>query len=413
MEIHRYIFSIPQLWAVIVFLVIPLILVVMLTLYTRTQLISTKSHQRFSDRNGLPSLSQLILIMIFGPAKWKDTMKRDRVADSGGPLASVIVDNFILQDHEKLQFAEIISGTKGKNDKSSDISDSTASFFVLPHVLGQMSFIYLVLHPIQPLNLLGSLHLRSYFEILDKNLLQNWCKGGTSSGYRYAIEAKYWGIIPLTPSPSAATTGDKKSSGKKGSELILTLELVAYRSGSDTSGVTVWRETMVIFSSKSVRDKSGTDIHGSANAARILNRCSRPNQEEISFTNLEHNIDIGKLFASADETWRFSMLSGDINPIHTSDILAKLFGQKRRIAHGAMIVAKALLQLEKVGGAKDESKIANGLAVAFKGPTPCNSEVAIHREDMSNSSTKDTSNFDLYCKGNSRPGICVRNYNLI
>ena len=63
------------------------------------------------------------------------------------------------------------------------------------------------------------------------------------------------------------------------------------------------------------------------------------------------------------------MLSGDINPIHMSDILAVLFGQKGRIAHGFMVLGKAFSTLKV--------DTLDHVAFYLKGPTPHSTEVSL------------------------------------
>jgi len=68
--------------------------------------------------------------------------------------------------------------------------------------------------------------------------------------------------------------------------------------------------------------------------------------EKYNFTNLEQTGLHASVHVQHQETWDYAQLSGDINPIHVSEILGVLFGQSGMIAHGAMVLGKALSTLK-------------------------------------------------------------------
>lgn len=389
-----------------------ILLIAICFVYTRVFLVNSKSHQRIPTRKELPGLVRTLMLLLFGP---KHSSKSKSQDSQQGPLACLVVDNFELQADERLEFEGICGMSQAKED-SNDQNKYIAAMFMLPHVIGQSSLITLMVHPSQPLNLLGTLHLRSYIEILNKKLLLQWmhCTSTETSfplpsqkeneSIRFSIETKFWGIIPAA---------------KRGTELVLTLELIANEKNNQKKAELIWKEIMVIYSAKAFPKNKAPD----AEALNILSQYSPSSPEKereetdrlltdkkqsLSFVNLESFNEIGRINASGTDTWRFSQLSGDFNPIHTSDILAKLFGQKRRIAHGAMVISKALSFL-----ARKNKDVGNSIGFSFKGPTPCDSEVIINLEDVNiANSVSQGSSFDLQCKENSRPSICVRCYQI-
>ena len=177
---------------------------------------------------------------------------------------------------------------------------------------------------------------------------------------------------------------------KKGTELVVTLELY-----HNTTNKLIWKEVLILFSSKKY---SIIDVPAQILLKEYSNACD--------FTNLEEKeiVEEGHIKIIGDEIWRFSMLSGDVNPIHISNILALLFGQKGRIAHGAMVMGKALSLMDSI----EAVHIPNKLGVSFKGPTPCGAVVTVKKSNKLQECNKDHCRFDLICNGNNRPSICVR-----
>lgn len=94
--------------------------------------------------------------------------------------------------------------------------------------------------------------------------------------------------------------------------------------------------------------------------------------------------DIGK---------RYAAVSGDRNLIHTSNLMAKLFGFQRAIAHGMWTSARILPAL------MNEVPPQCRFDVVFKGPVFVGSRVKTKGS---------TQRFDLFCDSNPRPVICGR-----
>ncbi|MCM8535719.1 MAG: hypothetical protein NE334_07275 [Lentisphaeraceae bacterium] len=109
------------------------------------------------------------------------------------------------------------------------------------------------------------------------------------------------------------------------------------------------------------------------------NELQKLNPEDYSKTSFSIPADIGK---------RYAKVSSDYNPIHVSNIAAKLFGHPRAIAHGMWVISKVLSLTET----KDYSE----LDVDFKGPSPTKSE-AFYIQDQDS--------INIFCKENPRPVI--------
>jgi acyl dehydratase len=113
---------------------------------------------------------------------------------------------------------------------------------------------------------------------------------------------------------------------------------------------------------------------------------------------------------------RFGRITRDINPIHMSKWLAKLFGFKRDLCHGMWALGRSLPLVEneavKAGQSIDYAKPVRS-DVAFKGPLYIGQDVAIkmaaintatHRDQHTTSPTKPIQ-YELYSGSNERP--CV------
>ena len=111
-------------------------------------------------------------------------------------------------------------------------------------------------------------------------------------------------------------------------------------------------------------------------------------------TNLEDSKEAAKFEVPANTGKRFGKITGDINPIHMSKLLAKLFGFKRDICHGMWALGRGLPLLEGV-----DLKKPVRLDVAFKGPLYMQAPIKIL------SSSKGDGGFEFYSGKNDRP--CV------
>ena len=96
----------------------------------------------------------------------------------------------------------------------------------------------------------------------------------------------------------------------------------------------------------------------------------------------------------------FGMVTGDINPIHMSKVLAKLFGFKKDLAHGMWSIGRGLSFFDHVDFLKPVR-----FDVAFKGPLYLGEMASVFCHP------KDQGLFEFYGAGNDRPSIVgwVRN----
>ncbi|WWC90094.1 uncharacterized protein L201_005027 [Kwoniella dendrophila CBS 6074] len=69
---------------------------------------------------------------------------------------------------------------------------------------------------------------------------------------------------------------------------------------------------------------------------------SIPNQSETADNSISESVVIGRFSIGGKEPLNWAELSKDYNPIHTSNVAAKILGFKKKIAHGNHIVSKAI-----------------------------------------------------------------------
>lgn len=341
----------------------------------------SESIARLKDRNQLPELLSLFLSIVLG------TPIKACGGDAGndccpdGSLVSISVGNFIPSRDELSELRSLCG------------SSNAMLSHLLPHVLGQRCLLTLLTHrrskKIIPFNLLGALHLRSYFEILDNSRLRRYIDvdASAASASNFAMTASLWGT--------------SRSPNGKGTEIVLTLTL---HESDDKSSNEVWRETLIWYSPNTLRDGDG---HSSA--TQIIEKF---NIVCPDFKNLDKKEDISvsnAFVCKSSETTRFGWLSGDVNPIHMSTPMAWLFGQRSRIAHGAMAVGKALSYLERQSPLL-LSSVHQSFGVALKGPVPCGSSVTLQLSPPCDADA--LGGVDLYSNMNTRPSICLRAFKL-
>ncbi len=92
---------------------------------------------------------------------------------------------------------------------------------------------------------------------------------------------------------------------------------------------------------------------------------------------------------------QFAWLTKDINPIHMSRSLAKVFGFQRDLCHGMWAIGRSLPYL---GGVDSRRPLRHD--VWFKGPIYMESEVSVK------TTLEPSAAFELYCSGNEKP--CVQ-----
>ncbi|MBF0443634.1 MAG: hypothetical protein HQK54_17135, partial [Oligoflexales bacterium] len=125
---------------------------------------------------------------------------------------------------------------------------------------------------------------------------------------------------------------------------------------------------------------------------------------ESALSGILSNLSDGKALSSfsvpANTGKRFGMLTKDINPIHMSKMLARLFGFKRDICHGMWAVGRSLGAIQNVDYDKP---VRND--VSFKGPMHMEDDITIKV------SAADPFRFELYSGKNERPCVvgCNRN----
>lgn len=352
---------------------INLILLVIGTLLLRTMLskilLQLESKIVAKTRNDLPPVYKIFLSGLFAKkAKTVEPTQENSQSKELQPKISFKVDQMHFTAKEKEEFQRLCEYTPVPSEPSS------ALMHVFPHVLGQQFIVSLISHPIFPISAIGSLHLRSYFEVLQEKLLKEFLSNTSPSSF--SMQGNYWGCV---------------ANQKRGTDLVCSLEI-----WHNESAQAVWKELIVIYSTKNTRNHD-------TSAQDILQRYSG----YCDFTNLEveKSESLSQVSATKDETWSYGILSGDINPIHMSQIGAKLFGQKGRIAHGAMILGKALAHLEQ----RQQIAVPKKLGVSFKGPIPCGSTLDV-KATYSSSSEKIVKDVDLYVLKNDRPNICIRSF---
>lgn len=92
---------------------------------------------------------------------------------------------------------------------------------------------------------------------------------------------------------------------------------------------------------------------------------------------------------------KFGLITKDINPIHMSGILAKLFGFKRDLAHGMWALGRGTANL--LAEMPSDSPIR--MDVAFKGPVYMRDKVRV------NNSVQNPGQFKFFSGKNDRPSI--------
>jgi hypothetical protein len=334
--------------------------------YLRRLIHNSLVEQVVHNRNELPSMTKICLGFLIGRKESKPQKVIKGKENQEVELLNLEVQKFNYTPDELKQFIKLCGNSK------------SSLFHIFPHVLAQRSILTLTTNANFPITLIGSLHLKSFFELHNAKLMEEFVglsKGNENNALNsdYSLVAKYWGMVP---------------NQKKGMDIVVTLEL--FHKAHHTL---VWTEVMVMYTRKTIRKY---EINPAASA--ILAECYK----HYDFTNLvsEKISSAGKVRATADDTWEYGILSNDVNPIHMNGLAAKLFGHKSRISHGALVLGKAMTSLEQANGGRVPMKFG----ISLKGPIACNAEVDVQR---TNPDTKHE-HFDLYAGKSSRPNICVR-----
>lgn len=332
-------------------------LLVVYVLGSRDSLSLQQAHSRLQSRSELPSLFHTLKGIIFG------VRRRKLVQTTSGQeaLVQVVVADFGFRAEELRAFQSLCG------------SRQHTARLLFPHVLGIQMVTAIATNPYFPVSLVGALHLRSYFEVLSVDEVDCWLASadhsdGSTASSKWSFRCSYLGMVPGT---------------KRGSEFLLSLELF-----DKEKGEVLWREYVVLFSNQTCKTADST-------AEQLLQSLN----QQFDFKNIEQSVTKGVVQIKTAETWDFALLSGDINPIHVSAFAAKLLGQKSRIAHGAMVVGKALSAVQ------GPHQSLSSMAVSFKGPTLSKAEVNV---TASSTEGDGVVTLDLVCKGSNRPSICLR-----
>lgn len=335
--------------------------------YLRRLVHNSMVEQVVRNRSELPSMTKICLGFLIGrkESKPQKVLKANK-DDQEVELLNVVVQKFNFSPTELKQFINLCGDSK------------SSLFYIFPHVLAQRSILTITTNANFPISLIGALHLKSFFELHNVKLMEEFVGIAKSNeshvlNSEYYLVAKYWGMVP---------------NPKKGMDIVITIELF-----HKEHHTLIWTEVLILHTHRTIRKY---EVNPAAHA--ILSECSK----HYDFTNLpsEKVATAGKVRATAKDTWNYGLLSNDVNPIHMNGLLAKLFGHKSRISHGALVLGKAFTELEQVNGGRVPMKFG----ISLKGPIACNSEVDIQRYNADNKHE----HFDLYAGKNSRPNICVR-----
>jgi hypothetical protein len=153
----------------------------------------------FRTRDELPSLSQLVGMNLFGKKSQSPVITTDT-----SPLISVRIEDFHFDKKDLIKYEKLC----GNSEKAVQL--------LFPHVLAQKLLLNIVASPHFPVSGLGSLHLRSYFEIFNNKQMKQFltsadnATSSTKNTGDYSMEANFWGRIP---------------NQKRGTDIFVTFEL--------------------------------------------------------------------------------------------------------------------------------------------------------------------------------------------
>jgi acyl dehydratase len=164
----------------------------------------------------------------------------------------------------------------------------------LPHVAARPLQLAILTSPAFPVRLFGLVHIDNEIE------QTRWLEAGESIAIRASLEG-----YEDTP---------------RGHEFALATEV-------SSAGSVVWRETSRILARRPKRAGAGKPRAPSALAA---------DPAAVTSASWHCDSDIGR---------RYGWIAGDMNPIHLTDLSAKLFGFERAIAHGMWTLARIAHEL--------------------------------------------------------------------
>lgn len=175
-----------------------------------------------------------------------------------------------------------------------------------PHVLAMPLHVAILSSDAFPVQLLGLVHVRNRIE------QQRPVRADEAGELRASLE------------------GHRDS--ERGQEFDLHTELVA------ADGARIWREICTFLARRRGKSKS----EGAATATR-----AEPPEPQAPVA-----VRSGSFRADASIGRRYGWVSGDVNPIHLSDLTARAFGFERAIAHGMWSLARCAAELGPAAFAK-------------------------------------------------------------
>lgn len=380
------------MWGFDVIIIILTILLLVIWYYgTKKNIVLTSLKSHILTRQDLPSIFHTLKGILFG-IKRKPFTSIQRTSDKPNDLDNptptsppsltpsapldplqLTIERFSFTPEELQQFQAM----------SSQHTSKASLYYVFPHFIALQAMISLVINPWFPIHLVGAVHLRSYYLLPNITLLEDWLQ--QSQGNEYSLVVRYVGLVPIP---------------KKGTEIFLTMSII--HTHTETL---IWKETVVLYSTKRIL-RTSEQIY-EQQQDREAKELSQQLTQQFDFTNIVDTVEqTPSLMLLPSDTWNYAMLSGDINPIHLHPLFGKLLGQSGMIAHGALVVAKALECLTKE---ESVSSYPKQLGVSFKGPTPSDAKISLKTESQTNNKKIDNLyNVDIYCENNKRPSICLR-----
>jgi hypothetical protein len=316
------------------------------------------------------------------------------------------VTNFVITNSERDEFIQLACGSIAKAkplivDPSSamlHLGLRAAVVHLLPHCMAQPLMLELIVSAGFPLRAMGALHVRSTFRIHDEPTLATILLGSPRGPAPLRMTGSYVGAR-ATPS---------------GVETLLLL--CAYDAQQPSR--LLWSEVVTILKAEKLRNDAAVAAAAKRFAAHVVDPAverylvpsgarqlaSLP-AEEVTAAAAGKGGN-GVVVATGEQTWAFGCLTGDVNPIHMSTLGAKAFGQACRIAHGALVVAKAIVERDAATSMPAE------WSLQFKGPVPCGASVV--RVDAANGfdllvarkAARSGADFEATRPGKSN--ICVR-----
>ena len=202
-----------------------------------------------------------------------------------------------------------------------------------PHVLAGPLHLALLASERFPVRLLGLVHIRNRIRLLQPLNLNS------IGSLQVAIEGHV-----ETP---------------RGQEFTLTTEWL------DERGEALWLEECVFLA----RRRQPRADSGTANKAEVANAVQSAELTGLRTTSFRAPAGLGR---------SYGLLSGDLNPIHLTDVSAKLFGFRSAIAHGMWTLARVATDLDPA-----VLQAPCELAVAFKLPVFMPAWLVLERWDES------------------------------